>query len=108
MFGLAVNMAIKPPQTTRAQKKRFSFRKRSVSPKPLEGRRLGKDGAGRMLNQPTPLNQDPDGQPELTPASGDPAIVAIAADTQPFDTRLPWFRRDDIAVIADFIADRLG
>ncbi|MFI4998450.1 MAG: molybdopterin-guanine dinucleotide biosynthesis protein B [Reyranellales bacterium] len=41
-------------------------------------------------------------------ASGDPAIVAIAADTRPTDTQLPWFRRDDIAVIADFIADRIG
>ena len=35
-------------------------------------------------------------------------IVAIAADTQPADRTLPWFRRDDIAAIADFIATRRG
>jgi molybdopterin-guanine dinucleotide biosynthesis protein B len=39
-------------------------------------------------------------------AANDPAIVAIAADAAPFDTTLPWFRRDDIAAIADFIAGR--
>ena len=39
---------------------------------------------------------------------GDPAIVAIAADVQPSDGGLPWFRRDDIAAIADFIATRIG
>jgi molybdopterin-guanine dinucleotide biosynthesis protein B len=36
-------------------------------------------------------------------APRDPTIVAIAADTKPTDTSLPWFRRDDIAAIADFI-----
>lgn len=41
-------------------------------------------------------------------AANDPAIVAIAADTQPAETGLPWFRRDDIAAIADFIASRKG
>lgn len=41
-------------------------------------------------------------------AAGDPAIVAIAADTAPSETTLPWFRRDDIAAIADFIASRKG
>ncbi len=35
-------------------------------------------------------------------------IVAIAADVRPTDGRLPWFRRDDIAGIADFIAARRG
>lgn len=39
-------------------------------------------------------------------AAKDPAIVAIAADTPPAETHLPWFRRDDIAAIADFIAGR--
>jgi molybdopterin-guanine dinucleotide biosynthesis adapter protein len=39
-------------------------------------------------------------------AIADPAIVAIAADEQPSETHLPWFRRDDIAAIADFIAGR--
>lgn len=39
-------------------------------------------------------------------AANDPAIVAIAADTAPAETHLPWFRRDDIAAIADFIAGR--
>jgi molybdopterin-guanine dinucleotide biosynthesis protein B len=33
-------------------------------------------------------------------------IVAIATDAQPANGRLPWFRRDDIAAIADFIAAR--
>ena len=33
-------------------------------------------------------------------------IVAIAADVQPNDSALPWFRRDDIEGIADFIAAR--
>ena len=37
-------------------------------------------------------------------APKDPSIVAIAADQPPADQRLPWFRRDDIAGIADFIA----
>jgi molybdopterin-guanine dinucleotide biosynthesis protein B len=31
-------------------------------------------------------------------------IVAIAADAEPPGRTLPWFRRDDIAGIADFIA----
>ena len=39
-------------------------------------------------------------------AANDPAIVAIAADTRPPETHLPWFHRDDIAAIADFIAGR--
>jgi molybdopterin-guanine dinucleotide biosynthesis protein B len=39
-------------------------------------------------------------------AAGDPAVVAIAADAQPTDGGLPWFRRDDIVAIADFIASR--
>ena len=33
-------------------------------------------------------------------------IVAVAADVQPADSAFPWFRRDDIASIADFIASR--
>jgi molybdopterin-guanine dinucleotide biosynthesis protein B len=37
-------------------------------------------------------------------APKDPSIVAIAADQATADQRLPWFRRDDIAAIADFIA----
>ena len=39
-------------------------------------------------------------------APADPNIVAIAADDRPDDVRLPWFRRDDVAAIADFIAAR--
>ncbi len=39
-------------------------------------------------------------------AANDPAIAAIAADAKPAETALPWFRRDDIAGIADFIARR--
>jgi len=41
-------------------------------------------------------------------AANDPAIVAIAADTPPAETGLPWFRRDDIVAIADLIASRRG
>lgn len=42
-------------------------------------------------------------------APADPNIVAIAADSPPSDgTGLPWFRRDDIAAIADFIAGRIS
>jgi molybdopterin-guanine dinucleotide biosynthesis protein B len=41
-------------------------------------------------------------------AATDPAIVAIAADMRPAETHLPWFRRDDIAGIADFIAESVG
>jgi molybdopterin-guanine dinucleotide biosynthesis protein B len=37
-------------------------------------------------------------------APQDPSIVAVAADQPPADQRLPWFRRDDITGIADFIA----
>ena len=33
-------------------------------------------------------------------------IVAIAADAEPAGRTLPWFRRDDIAGIANFIARR--
>lgn len=40
-------------------------------------------------------------------APQDPSIVAIAADDKPADGGLPWFRRDDIADIADFIANRI-
>lgn len=37
-------------------------------------------------------------------AAEDPSIVAIAADAAPAERHLPWFRRDDIGAIADFIA----
>jgi molybdopterin-guanine dinucleotide biosynthesis protein B len=47
--------------------------------------------------------------PEVEPlAPGDPAIVAVAGDFKPTDGDLPWFRRDDVAAIADFIAARIG
>ena len=45
---------------------------------------------------------DEAGAPPMAPQ--DPSIVAIAADQPPADQRLPWFRRDDITGIADFIA----
>jgi hypothetical protein len=35
-------------------------------------------------------------------APRDPYIVAVAADERPADN-LPWFRRDDIVGIADFV-----
>ena len=41
-------------------------------------------------------------------AAADPNVVAIAADTRPTEAHLPWFKRDDIAGIADFIAGRAG
>jgi molybdopterin-guanine dinucleotide biosynthesis protein B len=41
-------------------------------------------------------------------APGDPSIVAIAADERPEEGGLPWFRRDDVAGIADFIAGVLS
>jgi molybdopterin-guanine dinucleotide biosynthesis protein B len=41
-------------------------------------------------------------------APKDATIVAIASDDAPSDTSLPWFRRDDIAGIADFIAAALS
>jgi molybdopterin-guanine dinucleotide biosynthesis adapter protein len=47
----------------------------------------------------------PDSKPM---AAGEHNIVAIAADAEPSDQALPWFRRDDIAAIADFIASRRG
>lgn len=39
-------------------------------------------------------------------AAHDPAIVAIAVDERPAETHVPWFARDDIAAIADFIEAR--
>lgn len=41
-------------------------------------------------------------------AATDPTIVAIAADAAPAEAHLPWFRRDDIPAIADFIALRFA
>jgi molybdopterin-guanine dinucleotide biosynthesis protein B len=38
-------------------------------------------------------------------AANDPSIVAIAADAAPTDTHLPWFKRDDVTGIADFVAN---
>ncbi len=41
-------------------------------------------------------------------AQDDPNVVAIAADERPPEAHLPWFTRDDIALMADFIEERLG
>lgn len=41
-------------------------------------------------------------------APGDPNILAIAVDQPPAEGGLPWFRRDDVSGIADFIAKRWG
>ncbi len=41
-------------------------------------------------------------------AAHDPTICAVAVDDKPAGGDLPWFRRDDIAAIADFIAGRFG
>ena len=49
---------------------------------------------------------------EVRSASSEPMvaqdynIVAIAADARPADGTLPWFPRDDVAGIANFIAGR--
>ena len=40
-------------------------------------------------------------------AAADPSIVAIAADSAPTEQHLPWFPRDDIGHIADFIAEQV-
>ena len=37
-------------------------------------------------------------------APDDPNIAAIAVDQRPSEAHLPWFKRGDIAAIADFIA----
>ncbi|MFZ4806376.1 MAG: molybdopterin-guanine dinucleotide biosynthesis protein B [Hyphomicrobiaceae bacterium] len=41
-------------------------------------------------------------------AEGDPLIVAVAADHDPADRRLPWFSLDAITDIADFITATLA
>ncbi|HZP98962.1 MAG TPA: molybdopterin-guanine dinucleotide biosynthesis protein B [Reyranella sp.] len=41
-------------------------------------------------------------------AKDDPSIIAIAADERPPETHLPWFTRDDIAMMVDFIMERVG
>jgi molybdopterin-guanine dinucleotide biosynthesis adapter protein len=41
-------------------------------------------------------------------AASDSNVVAIASDTAPPGERLPWFARDDVSTIADFIARRLS
>jgi molybdopterin-guanine dinucleotide biosynthesis protein B len=41
-------------------------------------------------------------------APRDPSIIAIASDERPADERLPWFPRDDVAGMADFIAALLS
>lgn len=33
-------------------------------------------------------------------------ILAVAADQRPTESALPWFKRDDISAIADFIASK--
>ena len=50
------------------------------------------------------VRSDEDGASAPPLAPKDAGIVAVAADQPPADQRLPWFRRDDIAGIADFIA----
>jgi molybdopterin-guanine dinucleotide biosynthesis protein B len=58
------------------------------------------------------FKREPHAKIEVRAGTGEPmavrdhTIVAIAADQPPADSDLPWFRRDDIAAIADFIASR--
>ncbi|WP_428673492.1 molybdopterin-guanine dinucleotide biosynthesis protein B [Reyranella sp.] len=35
-------------------------------------------------------------------------VIAIASDQRPPDSTLPWFARNDISAIADFIASQMG
>ena len=55
--------------------------------------------------EPHPKIEVRSGEGELL-APNDASIVAVAADQEPPGGRLPWFRRDDVAGIADFIAER--
>lgn len=55
--------------------------------------------------EPHPKIEVRSGEGELL-APKDASIVAVAADQEPPGGRLPWFRRDDVAGIADFIAER--
>jgi molybdopterin-guanine dinucleotide biosynthesis protein B len=41
-------------------------------------------------------------------ATDDPAVVAIASDEKPASSALPWFKRDDIAGLADLIEKHVG
>lgn len=59
------------------------------------------EGYKRESHRKIEVRARPDSEPM---APRDPAIVAVAADLPPLDDRLPWFRRDDIAALADFIA----
>jgi len=58
------------------------------------------------------FKREPHPKIEVRAGTGEPmapkdrTIVAIAADERPADAGLPWFRRDDIAAIADFIVSR--
>lgn len=41
-------------------------------------------------------------------AVSDSSIVAIASDVAPAGERLPWFDRNDVAAVADFVAARVS
>ena len=64
------------------------------------------EGYKREKHPKIEVRAGPGSNPGEPMAPKDPDIVAIAADERPPDTRIPWFRRDDIAGIADFIASR--
>lgn len=63
------------------------------------------EGYKREAHLKIEVRSSTDAEP-MTP--GDPAIVAVASDVRPIEGGLPWFRRDDIAGIADFIAAKVG
>ncbi len=58
--------------------------------------------------EPHPKIEVRAGGDQASLAARDPNILAIAADVRPAEKGLPWFRRDDIEGIADFIAARTG
>jgi molybdopterin-guanine dinucleotide biosynthesis protein B len=62
------------------------------------------EGFKRELHPKIEVRSGEASAPPLAPK--DPSIVAIAADQPPADQHLPWFRRDDITGIADFIVDQ--
>lgn len=62
------------------------------------------EGYKREAHPKIEVRADPSAAPM---AALDRSIVAIAADAPPAETHLPWFRRDDVGGIADFVAGRV-
>ena len=60
-----------------------------------------------VLNHRGRVNNFHDFNHRFSIGTGD-RIIAVASDEQPADDRLPWFRRNDVAGMADFIAALLS